>query len=376
MLAGLFVLVLAMTVSVLVGERRAIDSVRGLFQGPDSPLIYAHLRSWIVLAEWTVGVLTMVLAVAWGWFSFGAYLVSNAASDLIIERIIPQDRKHSRRSRSYLKVLRSTVGRRLQMASYGLIFLTLIALVWAQVWNFTLDQVVDALVLSTVLVTPVFFTIEWYQLSRIRATRSLKMQASFDDYVFSEQALFVQLKATVKFGFTLAILGWVLLPGFVVTLHAVEDEGARLLAESADYSAGWSILVADGYPTHTAILGPNLDLPAPDDLDSYLSWVGLLHEDFDARVIIKRFQEGMFVVFVIVTALAVGIPTALGAVMVPERRQAIRSALFSVTMSAGLFAGLGIFYRLAFFQDTTNSFGLAAIVTLFVRYVLALRQRK
>ena len=244
MLGFLVITLGLMSLAILIGEIRAYDSVNGLFESPEAAVTYGRLRSWVAFVEWMVGAATLVLALGWGWLSWGVYLLINLMVDILIEPLNPEGRSSARRTRLYSRVIEKTVGRRLRLLGYGLLLIVAAVYIGIDITSMNLDQVVGIFVLTVIVLVPFPFVITWVQFLRIRATRRRTMLTAWDDYLFSRRAMFNTLKGVAGFAIMLAAIGWILLPGLLVAVLKVEEVGVRIVTANTEYSDNWSDLIA------------------------------------------------------------------------------------------------------------------------------------
>lgn len=365
---------LVISLTILVITIRAADSVAGIFEEGRASSLYFYLRSWIGVVKWSIGLLTLAGALLWLWVGLATHLVVKLVVDVGVGAIVPENPKFGRQKRRFCKVINQSIRRLVIWTSVAIIFLVTVVYIAIGVQDKTAEQAVEILIWIVIVISPVVFGINWFRILRVRRDRRSQIRVSWDNYYLSRQALFDELKGSLQFAITIALIGIFLLPAFGKMLIEIEQVGANIVEAQTDYQASWSEIVTGGYPSDTTIVNSEIDLPAPSNLELYLGWVDELIHNVDGDDLIKRFQEGMFLVVLVVTGLSIGIPTAVSFVVLPERRRLIRSALTTTLTTSVVLAGVAIFFQKAFFQDSGAPIGLGLIVAVMVGFALTLRQ--
>ena len=296
--------------------------------------------------------------------SYGVFVLSKMAGEIVSWLYFSDTWADFRNRQRFNRALRKRLARRNMIAIVAQVSLISIYVLFSTRYSLTFHDIAHVFLVSMVFCTVCTYVYHWIEFLIYR--REIRSPA-FDRFLFSKSSVQRRLKMSFDMLFFLALIGWVVIPGFglfydYVQPHVCEPFEYLLSIDATMQSLGevQDPLLEMGKSYYSFV----------KSLFSNMSVAEIFHVDtFNA--FIQEIQSTFFALVIFIQFVMVAMPLAMIVVLKKNDRGFYFYVFKSTMKTVVLLLAVQFFIAEVYFVDTSSLLGTATIFLFFLSYFSA-----
>jgi hypothetical protein len=319
------------------------------------------------IAEWLVTVLSLGLLLAWAAFAFLAWILTRLAIEVIWQIFYPTDPRFFRMYCRYTRFLFHAFRRSTPLFIIIAVLVAAFILIEQRIWAITPEKGAIVIGITLLIAVPYVWAVNWFSFFRI--IRHHPRAYYLDQYFFSQHTARRRLKNIVDILVFLAILTWILLPGYFNTCKEISNKVAFAAREVLDYEGKWNTL------SQKVIFNSSGNerwmIPSPSEVEDRLDFAGGVRTILPLTAAFPTFQKYLFALIMFASFFDIGIPAIFNAVRQRGYRVALRRILVATVKTAIFLVILQLVVQKSYFIDMSELVGIGAMFSFIISFTLS-----